>query len=577
MAGPKAGEERILILAPIGRDAAAIGDVLRRAGLQGVVCPDLPALLDSLRAGAGAAMVAEEALFGRGSTSLVEWVEAQPPWSDLPFIVLTSKQARPEVPVWRKSLLAKLRNASLLERPLDALGLSSAAESAVRSRRRQYEVQAYLSERALAAETLKRLVAERTSELEAANAALRLEMEQRRETEEALRQSQKMEAVGQLTGGLAHDFNNLLTAIVGSLEMIKVRVAQGRSCELERFLSAAHEGAMRAAALTHRLLAFSRRQTLDPRPTDLNRLVAGMEELIRRTVGPAIDVEVIAEPDLWASLVDQNQMENALLNLCINARDAMPDGGRLTIETANTTFDDRVARERAVIVGDYVVLCVRDTGVGMGPDVIAHAFDPFYTTKPMGQGTGLGLSMVYGFARQSGGFARIESEVGRGAAVNVHLPRHVGGSASADVEPVLDAVPPLQAGATVLVVEDEPMIRMLLVESLREQGFTAVEAEDGASALSVLRSIALVDVLVTDVGLPGGVNGRQVAEAARAERPNLEILFITGYAESAVVSGHLPSRMHVMTKPFVPEALVDRIRGLMSAQRAIIRRVRPGT
>src|SRR5271165_1530121 len=398
MAGPKAGEERILILAPIGRDAATIGDVLRRAGLQGVVCPDLPALLDSLRAGAGAAMVAEEALFGRGSTSLVEWVEAQPPWSDLPFIVLTSKQARPEVPVWRKSLLAKLRNASLLERPLDALGLSSAAESAVRSRRRQYEVQAYLSERALAAETLKRLVGERTSELEAANAALRLEMEQRKETEEALRQSQKMEAVGQLTGGLAHDFNNLLTAIVGSLEMIKVRVAQGRSCELERFLSAAHEGAMRAAALTHRLLAFSRRQTLDPRPTDLNRHVAGMEELIRRTVGPAIDVEVIAEPDLWASLVDQNQLENALLNLCINARDAMPAGGKLTIETSKGRLDDR----------EYVLLRV--------------------------------------------------TEPGAGTTVQLYLPRHFGAGDSVQRAIQSTAMQPAQHGEAILVVDDDPVV-----------------------------------------------------------------------------------------------------------------------
>ena len=245
--------------------------------------------------------------------------------------------------------------------------------------------------------------------------------------EEALRHSQKMEAVGQLTGGIAHDFNNLLTGIMGSLELVQTRVSQGRLTELDRYLTAAQGASKRAAALTHRLLAFSRRQTLDPKPTDVNRLVMGMEELIRRSVGPQIALEVVTAGGLWPALIDPSQLENAILNLCINARDAMPEGGRITIETANKWLDDRAAKERDLRPGQYLSVCVTDTGTGMAPEVVARAFDPFYTTKPIGQGTGLGLSMVYGFVRQSGGQVRIYSEVGQGTTMCLYLPRHYGG------------------------------------------------------------------------------------------------------------------------------------------------------
>jgi PAS domain S-box-containing protein len=384
-------------------------------------------------------------------------------------------------------------------------------------------------------------------------------------TEEALRQSQKMEAVGQLTGGIAHDFNNLLTGITGSLEMMAVRIAQGRVGDVARYATAAQGAAKRAAALTHRLLAFSRRQTLDPRPTDVNRLVAGMEELVRRTVGPAVAVEVVAAGGLWPTLVDPNQLENALLNLCINARDAMPDGGRLTIETANRWLDQRGARERDLEPGQYLSLCVSDTGSGMPPEVIAKAFDPFFTTKPLGVGTGLGLSMIYGFVRQSGGQVRIYSEVGEGTLVCLYLPRHVGAADAAEVAPDLADAPRAAAGETVLVVDDEPTVRMLVVEVLGELGYAALEAADGAGGLRILQSDARIDLLVTDVGLPGGMNGRQVADAARVLRPELEVLFITGYAENAVVgNGQLDAGMHVMTKPFAMEALASRIRELIA-------------
>ncbi len=385
-----------------------------------------------------------------------------------------------------------------------------------------------------------------------------------------LRQVQKMEAVGQLTGGLAHDFNNLLTGISGSLERLQACAAQGRLGEADRYISVAQGAAKRAAALTHRLLAFSRRQTLDPKPIDVNRLVAGMEELIRRTMGPAIAVEAVAAGGLWATSVDPPQLENALLNLCINARDAMPDGGRLTIETANRWLDQRAARERDLAPGQYVSLCVSDTGTGMTPEVAARAFDPFFTTKPIGVGTGLGLSMVYGFVRQSGGQARIYSEPGQGAMVCLYLPRHHGaanGSDDADTAAGPAEAPRAAQGKTVLVVDDEPTVRMLVTEVLEELGYTAIEAADGNAGLKVLRSDVPLDLLITDVGLPGGLNGRQVADAGREVRPMLPILFITGYAENAAVgNGHLEPGMQVLTKPFAMDALAARVRAIVEAR-----------
>ena len=288
------------------------------------------------------------------------------------------------------------------------------------------------------------------------------DLTEKRAIEEQLRQSQKMEAVGQLTGGLAHDFNNLLTGISGSLEMMQIRMAQGRTAEFDRYLMAAQGAVKRAAALTHRLLAFSRRQTLDPKPTNVNRLLSDLEELVRRTVGPSIKVEVVGASGLWPTLVDPNQLENAVLNLCVNARDAMPGGGRLTIEAANKWLDDRAARNHDLPIGQYVSVCVTDTGTGMTPDVIAKAFDPFFTTKPIGEGTGLGLSMVYGFARQSGGQVRIYSELGQGTTMCLYLPRHAeDDSVQEDVQLQTD-LDAAGGGEVVLVIDDDPTIRMLV-------------------------------------------------------------------------------------------------------------------
>jgi PAS domain S-box-containing protein len=385
------------------------------------------------------------------------------------------------------------------------------------------------------------------------------------EAQSALRQAQKMEAVGQLTGGIAHDFNNLLAGISGSLEMLEKRLGEGRLSGVDRYIEVAQSSARRAASLTQRLLAFSRRQTLDPKPTDINRLVAGMEDLIRRSVGPEIEVEVVGAGGLWLTRVDPSQLENALLNLTINGRDAMPDGGRLTIETANKWLDQRAAGDRDLPPGQYVSLCVTDTGTGMTPDVIDRAFDPFFTTKPLGQGTGLGLSMIHGFARQSGGQVRIYSEVGKGTTMCLYFPRFVG---------QLEAVeaPDAHAGAeeghgeTVLVIDDEDAIRMLVTDVLEEAGYRVLSASDGGGGLKILQSDARIDLLITDVGLPGGVNGRQVADAARTTRPELKVLFITGYAENAVVgNGHLDAGMQVITKPFAMSVLGARVREIIES------------
>ncbi|WP_168193698.1 MULTISPECIES: PAS domain-containing sensor histidine kinase [unclassified Caulobacter] len=382
---------------------------------------------------------------------------------------------------------------------------------------------------------------------------------ERERTEEALRQAQKMEAVGQLTGGLAHDFNNLLAGISGAFEMIASRLAQGRAADVDRYLAAGQGAARRAAALTHRLLAFSRRQTLAPRPVVINRLMADFVELVRRTVGPSIHVEMIAGAGLWPTLVDANQLENALLNLCINARDAMPDGGRITLETRNRWLDERAAREQGLDPGQYVSVSVSDTGTGIDKATLERVFDPFFTTKPLGQGTGLGLSMVYGFARQSHGHVRIYSEVGHGTIVCLYLPRHLGEEEVEDEAPIA-ATSQAHAGQTVLVVDDEPTVRMLVVDALAELGYACLEAPDGASGLRLVQSGRRIDLLITDVGLPGGLNGRQVADGARAVLPDLKVLFITGYAENAVLNhGHIEQGMEVLTKPFAIGDLAGRV------------------
>jgi PAS domain S-box-containing protein len=384
-----------------------------------------------------------------------------------------------------------------------------------------------------------------------------IQLEQSREQ---LFQSQKMEAIGQLTGGIAHDFNNLLTGIAGSLELLKARVARGRIGDLDRFITAAQGATVRAAALTHRLLAFARRQALDPKRISANSLITDMMDLVQRTVGPGIRVSSTLMSGLWPSLCDPHQLENAILNLCINARDAMPDGGQLTIETANVCIDDRGARERDMQPGQYTEICVTDTGTGMPSDVVARVFEPFFTTKPLGQGTGLGLSMIYGFVKQSGGQVRITSELAVGTSVRIYLPRAVGG-AEEDLPEVKPVEPTrANAGETILIVDDEPTVRMLITEVLEGLGYAAIEAADAHSALKVLQSNVCIDLLITDVGLPGSLTGLQMVDAARSDRPDLKVLCITGYPlQGATRAGGLVTDLHMLTKPFTLETLARRV------------------
>jgi PAS domain S-box-containing protein len=390
----------------------------------------------------------------------------------------------------------------------------------------------------------------------------------RKELEEQLRQSQKMEAVGQLTGGIAHDFNNLLTGVIGSLDMMQRRIAKGEMDRIERYATTAMASANRAAALTHRLLAFARRQPLDPKPVSSNRLVMGMEELLRRTIGEAVRLEIVTAGGLWRTLCDPHQLESAILNLAINARDAMPQGGKLTIETRNAHLDNAyAAQSRDVRPGQYVCISVTDTGTGMDKETITKAFEPFFTTKPIGQGTGLGLSMIYGFARQSEGYAKIYSEVGKGTTFKLYLPRYYGeGEDAGEVSGGLLEEHRSEHGEVVLVVEDEIAVRELVVDVLQELGYRAAEASDGLAGLKLLQSDMPVDLLVTDVGLPG-LNGRQLADAARQQRPDLKVLFMTGYAENATLAnGFLEPGMQMITKPFAIEALATRIRDMIEKE-----------
>ena len=401
----------------------------------------------------------------------------------------------------------------------------------------------------------------------------RLKAEAEREhAEEALRHAQKMDALGQLTGGIAHDFNNLLTAITGNLELLIARLDPGETEGLRAYASNAKAGASRAAALTQRLLAFARRQPLRPDLTEPGALVHGMEDLLRRTVGEQVSIETRSPPDVWPAWCDANQLEIALLNLAVNARDAMPGGGRITIAASNAQLgDDEVPH--GVKPGDYVLLSVSDTGTGMPPDVIARAFDPFFTTKPIGQGTGLGLSQVYGFVSQSHGLVRIESVPGQGSTVRLYLPRcpaerierpaavaePAGLDAGLDKGAGLD-----EAAGTVLIVEDEALVRMVAVQALEDAGLEVVEASSGAEALELLDGGLRADLLVTDVGLPG-MNGRQLAEAVRQRRPDLGVLFMTGYAYDATLgTGILEPGCEVLQKPFETGALVTRVTDMLA-------------
>jgi signal transduction histidine kinase len=548
--------ERALILAPRGRDSQIALMMLNEAGFHGVSCRDLPGLCAEVERGAGLLLISSEALLGSDLEPLIRLLEQQPAWSDLPIVLLTHHGGPQQNPVSRVG--SQLGNVTFLERPFHPITLISLVTTALRGRRRQYEARDRLidlsqSELRLqnTLETLEQQVEERTAQL--------------RHNEEALRQSQKMEAVGQLTGGIAHDFNNMLTGIIGSLELLRRRLARGRTEDLDSLIDLGVTSANRAASLTHRLLAFSRRQSLDSRPVEMNSLVVSMGELLQRSINESIRLDMQLDDRLWVAEADPNQLESALLNLVINARDAMPDGGNLVVMTSNQHLDEDFAQAQSNLdSGDYVVLSVTDSGCGMPQNIVNRAFDPFFTTKPIGQGTGLGLSMIYGFSKQSGGHVSIQSEVGKGTTVNVFLPRF-GGDLPQHPPRDVEHSPIAIHGETVLIVEDDPAVRVLVSTVLSDLGYAFVEACDGDSAVPILASAQRIDLLISDVGLPG-MNGRQLAEIGRQLRPDLRVLFITGYAEHAAVrGGFLDPGMQMITKPFTFDLLTAKVREMIKA------------
>nr|WP_092281012.1 ATP-binding protein [Pseudomonas prosekii] len=549
-----ATSERAIILAPLGRDSQIALMMLNEAGFSGVIARDLADLCAELEDGAGMLLISSEALLGADLERLLQLIDQQPAWSDLPIVLLTHHGGPEQNPASR--LGPQLGNVTFLERPFHPVTLISLVTTALRGRRRQYEARDRLidlsqSEQRLqiTLETLEQQVEERTAQL--------------RHNEEALRQSQKMEAVGQLTGGIAHDFNNMLTGIIGSLELLRRRLARGRTEDLDGLIDLGVTSANRAAGLTHRLLAFSRRQSLDSKPVEMNALVTSMGELLQRSINETIQLDMQLNEKLWVAEADPNQLESALLNLVLNARDAMPDGGKLTVKTFNQHLDAAFTETHGNLQpGDYVVLSVTDTGCGMPQSTISRAFDPFFTTKPIGQGTGLGLSMIYGFSKQSRGHVTIESEVGKGTTVNLYLPRNINDLVQ-DALVSIEQAPYALDGETVLIVEDDPAVRVLVSAVLSELGYAFVEAGDADSAVPILDSDQRIDLLISDVGLPG-MNGRQLAEIGRQYRPDLKVLFITGYAEHAAVrGGFLDPGMQMITKPFTFDLLTAKVREMI--------------
>ncbi|MBV8795297.1 MAG: response regulator [Hyphomicrobiales bacterium] len=517
---------RTLVFAPIGRDAVAVAEILRQDNRAVVVCADLVQLVTEIEAGAGAVFVAEEALFGKDTTEVTSWIERQPPWSDLPFIVLTSHVEEPRVVAWRQSLTKALRNVALLERPVQPITLAAAIRAALRARAHQYEVRALISDRERAAQELEALVNDRTRALLEANAELRTQMAERARAEESLRQAQKLEAIGQLTGGVAHDFNNLLMVISGGLEMLRGKPASARQ---ERLMQGMQQAVQRGAALTKQLLAFSRQQPLKPEPVDVARQVEGMQELLNRSLHGDVQVDFQFASSLWAVEVDAGELELAILNLVLNARDAMPNGGTITVSAVNC-----LDLNSDGLRGDYVRLSVSDSGTGMTTDVLTRVFEPFFTTKEIGKGSGLGLAQVHGFVMQSRGQVRIDSAPGAGTTIDLYLPRshkRAEDQHAVTVAPIEQ--PRHRSAGCVLLVEDDAEVAELVSEMLDQLGFGVIRVASANAALGALSNGRPIDLVFSDIMMPGGMNGIQLAREIRARRSGLPILLTSGYSESA--------------------------------------------
>nr|WP_241093645.1 response regulator [Xanthomonas sp.] len=530
-----------MVFAPIGRDGPASVELLRRGGVAAQGCADFDALMRELRAGAAAVFIAEEALFGKDATPLFEWAQTQPAWSDLPFVVLTSHQEQPFVVTWRRNLVASLRNVALLERPVQAITLTSAIRAALRARARQYEVRSLLQAQALAAQELEAQVVARTRELEQANRHLRTQMDERARMEETLRHAQKIEAIGQLTGGVAHDFNNLLMVISGGLAMLDIQTDPALR---KRLMDGMQQAAQRGAGLTRQLLAFSRRQQLKPEPIDLPRQIGGMRDLLDRSLRGDVHVDFDFADDLWPIEVDPGELELVVLNLAVNARDAMPNGGTIVVRAQNVPRQDPAG-------ADFIGLSIIDTGTGMPSEVKARVFEPFYTTKDVGKGSGLGLAQVHGFVQQSGGSIRIDSEPGQGTAIHLLLPRSFGAPVAEERHLVdLQAARrgPGQAGH-VLLVEDDDEVAALVGEMLHQLGYQVTRVASAVAALGALANGRAVDVVFSDIMMPGGMNGVELVREIRARRHGLPVLLTSGYAEAAKSAADAEG-VQILPKPY---------------------------
>jgi signal transduction histidine kinase len=542
-------KDRVLILAPIGRDAQAASLNLASSQIECVICADVPDLRQKLCEGGAAALVSEEA-FIQGTQPLEEWVAAQPPWSDFPFLVLTTRTTSPATHAYRTRLLHSLGNVSLLERPLNAVTLTSSVRAALRARRRQYEIREYLLERESAAAQLEDLVRKRTRQIQRANRELQREIAERKQAEAALQQSQKMEMIGQMTGGVAHDFNNLLTAVLGNLELATRRSSDEK---IRRYLEGATQAAKRGAKLTGQLLAFSRTQRLKTEAIDLNGIVTAMGDLLYTTIGATVRIETVLQKDLWSATADPSQIESVILNLAVNARDAMPDVGRITISTSNVGRD-HPNKPYELAAGDYVAVAVADTGTGMTDEVLGKAFEPFFTTKPVGSGTGLGLSQVYGIAKQTGGTVSISTKLGLGTTVTVYLPRS---TADVSAHPTQDQASTALGthDATILVVDDDRDVRELAVSCLESLGYQVKNAEGGQAAIDLILAGTPIDLVLIDIAMPE-INGVQAIQAILKIRPGLPFLYMTGYAGRTSLD---VSESRVLKKPFTIAELAAKV------------------
>ena len=557
MSAEAASKDLFLIVAPEGRDAKVVSELLASARLSSQIDNSGELMLQALASGdAAGAIVTDDGWARIDPHRLREAIEKQPPWSDFPFVLLSRRGESRH----GSRAIEELVNVTILERPLHPASLISAARSALRGRSRQRTAARHLEQREAAraelrelADTLEIKVQERTHDLAAANDRLMAEIAERERAEARLVQSQKMEAVGQLTGGIAHDFNNLLTAVIGSLDLLLRRTEDEK---LRRLAGNALQAAERGAKLTAQLLAFSRRQRLQPAPVQPNEIVSGMGDLLARTIGPQVRVETRLESGLWKALADSTQLELMILNLAINARDAMPSGGRLTISTRNIG-EVPAALAGELSAGEYVAIAVSDTGTGMTPEVLARAFEPFFTTKEQGKGTGLGLAQLYGFANQSGGTARIDSRVGEGTTVTIYLPRTHEKSAVADV-PMLETKPAERL--TVLLVDDDNDVREVAAAMIEEIGYDVVSADGGEAALKALESGRFA-MMMTDVAMPG-MNGVELARKVRVLAPELPIVFASGYADVHTFGAELDKEV-VLKKPFRVSEVAARLAGAL--------------